>query len=228
MFVLLFAFVFGGAIPIPGGGSYSEFLMPGIFAQTIVFAAATTAVGITDDISKGLMDRFRSLPMARSAVLTGRAISDLVYNAGILVVLMLSGLAVGWRVHSGPLEFLAGVGLLLLFTFAMTWIGLWFGTLVPTVEVANQVAFTLLFPLTFLSNIFVPPGTLPRWLQPVAEWNPASTLTAATRQLWGNPNPFASSGFPAEQPILLTLIWVAVIVVIFAPLAVWRYRSLSR
>ena len=111
----------------------------------------------------------------------------------------------------------------------MTWIGLWFGTLVPTVEVANQVAFTLLFPLTFLSNIFVPPGTLPTWLQPVAEWNPASTLTAATRQLWGNPNPFASpNGFPAQHPILLTLIWVTVIVAVFAPLAVYRYRSLSR
>src|SRR5687768_10913941 len=160
MFVLLFAFVFGGAIPIPGGGSYSEFLMPGIFAQTIVFAAATTAVGITDDISKGLMDRFRSLPMARSAVLTGRAISDLVYNAGILVVLMLSGLAVGWRVHSGPLEFLGGVGLLLLFTFAMSWIGLWLGMSVSTVEVVTQLGSTIIFPLTFLSNIFVPPGTL--------------------------------------------------------------------
>jgi ABC-2 type transport system permease protein len=227
MFVLLFVYVFGGAIPIDGG-SYAEFLMPGIFAQTVAFAAATTAVGITDDIGKGIMDRFRSLPMARSAVLTGRALADLVYNGGILVVLMLSGLAVGWRVHTGPLEFLAGVALLLLFTFAMTWIGLWFGTLVPTVEVANQVGFTLIFPLTFVSNIFVPPGTLPGWLQPVAEWNPASALTAATRQLWGNPNPFASGGFPAEHPILLTVLWTVALIAIFAPLAVRRYQSLSR
>ena len=228
MFVLLFAFVFGGAIPLPDGGSYSEFLMPGIFAQTIAFAAMTTAIGITDDVSKGIMDRFRSLPMARSAVLTGRALSDLVYNAGILVVLMLTGLVVGWRVHTSPLEFLAGVGLLLLFTFAMSWIGLWLGMSVSTVEVVTQLGSTVIFPLTFLSNIFVPPGTLPTWLQPVAEWNPASTLTAATRQLWGNPNPFASAGFPAEHPILLTLIWVAVIVAVFAPLAIHRYRSLSR
>src|SRR4051812_1858985 len=117
MFVLLFAFVFGGAIPLPGGGSYREFLMPGIFAQTIVFAAATTAVGMTDDLHKGTIDRFRSLPMARSAVLSGRTLSDVVYNGGILVVLMLSGLAVGWRVHTGVLEFVAGVALLLLFTF---------------------------------------------------------------------------------------------------------------
>src|SRR6476619_5944264 len=110
MFVLLFAFVFGGAIPLPGGGSYREYLMPGIFAQTIVFASATTAIGMTDDVNKGIIDRFRSLPMSRSAVLTGRTFSDVVYNAGILVVLMISGLAVGWRVHTGILEFLAGVG----------------------------------------------------------------------------------------------------------------------
>jgi ABC-2 type transport system permease protein len=228
MFVLLFAVVFGGAIPLPGGGSYSEFLMPGIFAQTVAFAAATTAIGITDDVNKGIMDRFRSLPMARSAVLTGRALADLVYNAGILIVLMLSGLAVGWRVHSSLPEFLAGVVLLLLFTFAMSWVGIWLGLCVPSVEVANQVSFTVIFPLTFLSNIFVPPGTLPRWLQPVAEWNPASVLTAATRQLWGNPNPHASPGFPAEHPILATLGWVVVIIAVFAPLGVRRYRSMSR
>jgi ABC-2 type transport system permease protein len=227
MFVLLFAVVFGGAIPLPGGGSYTEFLMPGIFAQTVAFAMMTTAIGIVDDVNKGVMDRFRSLPMARSAVLTGRALSDLVYNAGILVVLMLSGLAVGWRVHTGVAEFLAGVGLILLFTFAMSWIGLWLGMSVPTVETAQQVGSMVLFPLTFLSNIFVPPSTLPWWLQAVAEWNPASTLTAATRQLWGNPNP-AVSGLPAEQPILLTIVWVIVITALFAPLAVAKYRALSR
>ncbi len=228
MFVLLFAFVFGGAIPLPGGGSYREFLIPGIFAQTVVFAAATTAIGICEDINKGLMDRFRSLPMARSAVLSGRAVFDVVYQSGILVVLMVSGLAVGWRVHNGVPEFLAGVGLLLLFVFAMSWVGIWFGTMVPTVEVANQVAFTVILPITFLSNVFVPPETLPGILQPVAEWNPTSTLTAATRELWGNPSPYASSGFPAEEPALLTLIWIVVIVAVFAPLAVMRYRSMSR
>jgi ABC transporter DrrB family efflux protein len=228
IFVLLFAFVFGGAIPLPDGGSYREFLMPGIFAQTVIFAATTTAIGICDDINKGLMDRFRSLPMARSAVLSGRTIFDVIYQSGILVVLMLSGLAVGWRVHTGVPEFFAGVGLLLLFVFAMSWMGVWLGTMVPTVEVANQVAFTVIFPVTFLSNVFVPTQTLPSWLQPIAEWNPTSALTASTRELWGNPNPYAASGFPAEQPILLTLIWVAGIVAVFAPLAVARYRSMSR
>jgi ABC transporter DrrB family efflux protein len=228
MFVLLFAYVFGGAIPLPGGGSYIEYLMPGIFAQTIVFAAATTAISMTSDLSKGIIDRFRSLPMARSAVVSGRALADVVYNAGILVVLMLSGLAVGWRVHSGIPEFLAGVGLLLVFAFAMVWIGVWLGLSVPTVEVTQQLSFTVLFPLTFLSNVFVPTSTLPSWLKPIAEWNPVSALTAATRQLWGNPNPFAATGLPAEHPIELTLIWAVVVVAIFAPLAAWRYRRMSR
>jgi ABC-2 type transport system permease protein len=228
MFVLLFAYVFGGAIPLPGGGSYREFLMPGIFAQTVIFAAATTAVGMTDDVNKGLLDRFRSLPMAHSAVLTGRALFDLVYQSGILVVLMLSGLAVGWRVYTGVPEFLAGVGLLLLFVFAMSWIGVWVGLSMRTVEAAQQVGFTVLFPLTFLSNVFVPPQTLPSWLRPLAEWNPVSALTASTRELWGNPNPFAAEGFPAEHPVLLTLIWVAILLAVFAPLAVRRYRSISR
>jgi ABC-2 type transport system permease protein len=198
MFVLLFAFVFGGAIPLPGGASYREYLMPGIFAQTIVFATATTAIGMTDDLSKGILDRFRSLPMARSAVLSGRTLSDVVYNAGILVVLMLSGLAV------------------------------WLGLTLRTVEVTQQVSFTVLFPLTFLSNAFVPTQTLPWWLRPVAEWNPVSALTASTRHLWGNPNPFAGGGLPDEHPIELTLVWVVVLLAIFAPLGVWRYRSMSR
>jgi ABC transporter DrrB family efflux protein len=228
MFVLLFAFVFGGAIPLEGGGSYREYLMPGIFAQTITFAAATTAIGMTDDINKGIIDRFRSLPMARSAVLTGRTLSDVVYNGGILIVLMLSGLAVGWTVRTGIPEFLTGVGLLLLFAFAMSWVGVWLGLGVPTVEVAQQVSFTTIFPLTFVSNVFVPLETLPDWLRPFAEWNPVSALTAATRQLWGNPNPYAAQGFPAEHPILLTLIWVAIFVAVFAPLGVRRYRSMSR
>jgi ABC transporter DrrB family efflux protein len=228
MFVLLFAYVFGGAIPLPGGGSYREFLLPGIFAQTITFAAITTAVGMTDDFNKGIIDRFRSLPMARSAVLSGRAIADAVYQTFILLVLMVSGLVVGWTVHTGVLELLAGIGLLVLFTFAMSWIGVWLSTVVKTVEVAQQLGFIVVLPMTFLSNVFVPPSTLARPLDTIAEWNPVSALTAALRDLWGNPNPYASSGFPSEHPILLTLIWIGVMVAIFAPLGVRRYRSMSR
>jgi ABC transporter DrrB family efflux protein len=228
MFVLLFAFVFGRAIPLPDGGNYREFLLPGIFAQTMVFASSITAVGMTDDVNKGLLDRFRSLPMARSAVLTGRAIFDVIYQAGILIVLMLSGLVVDWQPHSSILEFLAGIGLLLLFVFAMSWIGIWLGLTVRTVESAQQVGFTVIFPLTFVANIFVPLDSLPSWLRPIAEWNPASTLTSSIRELWGNPNPYSGGGFPAEHPVILTLIWIAVIIAIFAPLGVAKYRSLSR
>jgi len=227
MFVLLFAFVFGGAIPLPNGGSYREYLMPGIFAQTIVFAAATTAVGMRDDLNKGLLDRFRSLPMARPAVLIGRIVADVIYNAGILVVLMISGYVVGWRVNTGPAELLTGIGLLLLFTLAMTAIGVWLGLVVPSVEVAQQVSFTVLFPITFISNVFVPPQSLPDFLQPVAEWNPVSTLTAATRDLWGNPNPYVGSGLPADQPAIVTIGWVIVIIAVFLPVGVRRYQRLS-
>jgi ABC-2 type transport system permease protein len=227
MFVVLFVYVFGGAIPIPGGGSYAEFLMPGIFVQTLGFASITTAVGMCDDLSKGIIDRFRSLPMARSAVLTGRTVADTVYNAGILVVLVLSGLAVGWRVHSGVGDVLVAVLLMLAFVYAMTWIGVWIGMQVRTVENAQQVGFITIFPLTFVSNIFVPPATLPDVLQPVAEWNPFSIVTAATRELFGNPNPFVSSGVPADYPVLLSFVWVVLIVAVFAPVGVARYREVA-
>ena len=227
MFVLLFAYVFGGAIPLPGGGSYREYLMPGIYAQTLGFASITTAVAVTDDMAKGLIDRFRSLPMARSAVLSGRTVSDLIYNTGILVVLMLSGLAVGWRVHHGISEFLTAVGIFLFFTLAMAWIGVLVGILVPSVDVAQQLGFLLIFPLTFISNAFVPTSTLPGWLQPFAEWNPFSALTAATRDLFGNPNPF-TAGFPGHHPVLLSLLWTIGLLVVFAPLAVLKYRSIDR
>ncbi len=164
MFVLLFAVVFGGAIVLPGypdPNAYREFLMPGIFAQNIVFAAGITAIGMTDDVGKGIIDRFRSLPMSRSAVLSGRSLSDVVYMAGILIVLMVSGLFVGWTVRTGLSGLLAGFGLCLLFAFAMSWLGIFLGLNVPTVEVANQVIFTVLFPITFLSNAFVATGHAP-------------------------------------------------------------------
>ncbi|HET7704124.1 MAG TPA: ABC transporter permease [Candidatus Limnocylindrales bacterium] len=226
MFVVLFVFVFGGAIPI-AGGDYTNFLMPGIFAQTIVFAAATTAIGMTDDVNKGIVDRFRSLPMTRSAVIIGRTFSDVIYNAGILVVLMVTGFIVGWRVDSIP-ALVTGFLFLLVFAYAMAWLGVWLGLMVPTVEVAQQVIFTVLFPITFLSNVFVPLETLPGWLQPFAEWNPTSTLTAALRELWGNPGTSTSTSLASQEPILVTVIWVIVIIAIFGPLGARRYRSMSR
>jgi ABC transporter DrrB family efflux protein len=227
MFVLLFVYVFGGAIAIAGPGNYVDFLMPGIFAQTIVFAAGTTAIGMTDDISKGIVDRFRSLPMSHSAVLTGRTFADVIYNGGILIVLMVTGFVVGWRVDSLP-NLLIGYLLLLFFAYGMTWLGVFLGMNVPTVEVAQQVIFTVLFPITFISNVFVPLPTLPTWLQPIAEWNPTSTLTAALRELWGNPNPIQSDSLAGQEPALVTIVWVILFIVIFGPLAVRRYRRLSR
>ncbi len=232
MFVLLFAFVFGGAIPLPGyegvANAYREYLMPGIFVQTIAFASATTAVGMTDDLAKGIIDRFRSLPMARSAVLTGRSFADTIYQTGILIVLMVSGLLVGWSVNDGFVNFVIGVGLLIVFAFTMSWVGIWLGLSVPTVEVGQQVAFVVIFPITFISSAFVPIQTMPSWLQPFAEWNPVSTLTSSLRILWGNPNPFATNNLPSTQPLLVTIGWVIVLLGIFIPLGVRKYRSTSR
>ena len=228
MFVLLFAFVFGGAIPLPGGGSYRQFLMPGIFVQTLAFASITTAVSVADDMTKGLIDRFRSLPMARSAVLSGRTFADILYNTGILVVLMLTGLLVGWRVNSGLGDLVSAIALLLFFTYAMAWIGVLLGLVVPTVEVAQQLGFLVIFPVTFVSNAFVPTQTLPGVLQPIADWNPVSALTGATRELFGNPNPFASGSWPGEHAVLLSVPWTIALLAIFMPLAIGKYRAIDR
>ena len=227
MFVLLFTIVFGGAIPLPGGASYSDYLMPGIFVQTLTFASATTAIGMTEDLHKGIIDRFRSLPMARSAVLLGRSVSDVIYNGGILIVLMLSGLAVGWSVHNGLGALVLGILGCLAYAFVMSWVGIWLGLRLPTVEVAQQVSFMVIFPLTFVSNVFVPIGTLPDWIQPIAAWNPVSTLTASLRELWGNPNPFPAQGIPGEYPVFVTIGWMVVLLAVFVPLGVRRYRSIS-
>ncbi len=225
IFVLLFAFVFGGAIALPGGQSYRSFLMPGIFVQTLCFAAITTAIGLADDMNKGIIDRFRSLPMARSAVLTGRTAFDLVYNSGIIVVLMITGLAIGWRVNTDATKFLLACVLMLAFTYVMSWVGVLIGLSVPTVEVAQQLGFIVIFPLTFLSSAFVPIATMPTWLQPFVEWNPVSTMTGSLRELFGNPNPTVTDAFPSQNPILVSVAWIIVLLAAFAPLAVRRYRT---
>ena len=227
MFVLLFAFVFGGAIPLPDGGSYREYLMPGIFVQTLGFASITTAIAITDDMAKGLIDRFRSLPMARSAVLSGRTTSDVVYNAAILVVLMLSGLVVGWRVHGTVGEFLLAVLLMLFFTYAMAWIGVLIGLSVPTVEVGQQLGFLIVFPLTFLSNAFVPVETLPELAAALRGVEPVQRADRGDPRAVRQPQPF-TSGFPGEHPILLSLVWTIGLLIVFAPLAVRKYRAIDR
>ena len=235
MFVVLFTYVFGGSIAIPGAGvsasAYKEFLMAGIFAQTVTFATAGAGAGIAEDMHKGLIDRFRSLPLARGAVLTGRTLADLVQTAVTLVVLAGVALIVGWRTHENIGKVLGGFGLLLLLGYAFTWIGALIGLTVRTPEAATSGGLIWLFPLTFISNAFVPVNGMPTFLQYVAEWNPFSATVAAARELFGNTIagvPKSVTGaWPMEHPVWASLIWSVLIIVVFRTLAVRKYRSVS-
>lgn len=230
MFVLLFAYVFGGAIDPGGEVSYREFLIPGIFAQTVVFGATFTGAGIADDMQKGIIDRFRSLPMSQSAVLAGRTASDVVYNVLSLAIMALTGLLVGWRVRGSLLDALTAFALLLVFAYGISWIMALVGVLVPSVEVINNASFIVIMPLTFISNAFVPLESFPDPLQRVVEWNPVSTLTQACRELFGNVDPRAPvpDAWSMQNPVAYTLLCVVVMLVVFAPLAIARYRRTSR
>jgi ABC-2 type transport system permease protein len=226
MFVLLFGFVFGDAIDVPGG-DYREFLMAGIFTQTVMFGATFTGAGIADDMQKGIISRFRSLPMARIAVLAGRTSSDIIYNALSITIMSLTGLLVGWQIRSSVLEAAAAFVLLLLFAYAFSWVMALVALHVPSVEVVNNASFLVIFPLSFLANTFVPVDELPGPLQTFAEWNPVSAVTQAARELFGNipdgvPEP---SAWPLQNPVLYSLIWIVVIVGVFAPLSVRRYNK---
>jgi ABC-2 type transport system permease protein len=229
MFVLLFAFVFGNSIDIPGG-DYREFLIAGIFAQTVLFGATFTGAGLAEDMQKGIMSRFRSLPMSRSAVLVGRTGSDVIYNVISIAIMSITGLLVGWRIRGSVIDAILGYLLLLLFAYAFSWVMAYIGLLVPSPEVINQASFMVLFPLTFVANTFVPAENLPSGLQTFAEWNPVSAATQAARELFGNipegtPEPTV---WPLQNPVLYTLIWVVVIVAIFAPLSVRLYKRSNR
>ena len=232
MFVLLFSYVFGGAIDQSGdGAAYREFLIAGIFAQTVIFGATITGAGLAEDVRKGLIDRFRSLPMAPSAVLSGRTVSDVANNVLVLVVMSLTGLLVGWRIRSSVLDAVLGYLLLLVFAYAISWIMAWIGMLVPSPEVVNNAAFIVIFPITFIANTFVPLETLPTPLQTFAEWNPVSSVTQAARELFGNipPGVPEPTAWPLQNPVLYTLIWAVVILAVFVPLANAQYRhSTSR
>ena len=225
IFVLLFVYVFGSAISVPGGGNYHEYLIGGMFGMALVGTAQGTAVGVSTDMATGLTDRFRSLPIARSAVLTGRVIADLLTEVVAILVLVLTGLVVGWRIHNGLANALLAFGLCLLIAFAMTWVGACAGMLVKNPEAATAIGFIFFLPLVFVSNTFVPTQGMPRWLQAVADWNPVSAAASACRSLFGNPNPSASiSAWPMRHPELTTLLWSIGLILIFAPLAVHLYR----
>jgi ABC transporter DrrB family efflux protein len=225
LFVLLFAYVFGGAIPLPGGGNYHEYLIGGMLAMGLAATAPGTAVALVTDMSSGLIDRFRSLPTSRAAVLAGRTIADLVTQVIGTAVVAGVGLAIGWRIHTSVADAATAFGLALLFGYAFTWLGACLGMVLRSPEAAQQMGFVLFLPLTFVSNAFVPTQAMPGWLQPIAEWNPMSALAAASRHLFGNPNPAASvQAWPMQHPELAVLGWSAALLVIFAPLAVHLYR----
>jgi ABC transporter DrrB family efflux protein len=215
MFVLLFRYVFGGAIRTPGI-SYVDFLIPGIIVQNIAFGGFVTALGLNEDVHKGLIDRFRSLPMARAAVLAGRTLSDVVTNALSMTILLVTGVIIGFSFHTSFGEAVAGVGLLLLFGYAFSWFFALVGLLVSTPESANSVGFIAVFPLTFISSAFVPPASMPGALRAFANVNPFTVMVDAMRSLW--------LGTPAHNYVWGAAVWSLVIIAVFAPLAVARYR----
>ncbi|MEO6082606.1 MAG: ABC transporter permease [Umezawaea sp.] len=225
MFVLLFAYVFGSAIEIPGM-NYREFLMAGIFAQTVVFGATITGTGLAEDMQKGIIDRFRSLPMARSAVLIGRTTSDLLNNVIVIVVMSVTGLLVGWRIHSSFLEALTGFAVMLLFAYSISWGMAVVGLAVRSPEVVNNASFIVIFPLTFIANTFVGTTNLPGPLKVFAEWNPISAVTQAARELFGNTSPLLTTPdvWPLQHPVLASVLWSLVILAVFVPLAIRQYR----
>jgi ABC-2 type transport system permease protein len=228
MFVLLFAYVFGGSL---GGDAYREFLIPGIFVQTIAFNVFFTTIGMANDLQKGIVDRFRSLPMSRVAVVLGRTTADLGVSVITLVVMAVTGLIVGWRVRGSVLDAVAGFLLLLLFSFAMSWIGVFVGLTARSVEVAQSAGLIWLFPLTFISSAFVAVQGFPAWLRPVGEWNPLTAVIQALRDLFGNPAQLPGfpppGGWPAQNAVLYAVLSSLAIIAVFLPLAVARYRRVA-
>jgi ABC transporter DrrB family efflux protein len=228
MFTVMFAYIFGGSIA-PPGADYKEFLLPGIMAQTIVFSCFVVAVGLNNDLSKGIVDRFKSLPMSRAAVLVGRSVSSLIHSSIGIVVMAITGLLVGWKISNGFGNAVLAFGLLLLFGFSMIWFGIWVGSLMRSVEAVQGFMFTAMFPLTFVANTFAPPEDMPSWLRFVAEWNPVSSLTQACRELWGNaPAATSEAAFPLQHPVVSSIIWSLVFTAIFAPLALAAFRRRAR
>jgi ABC transporter DrrB family efflux protein len=216
IFVLLFVYVFGGAIQTPGFEDYTDFLMPGIVAQTMSFGGFVTALALAEDLKKGLIDRFRSLPMSRSAVLAGRTLADVATNIISLTIMVAVGLLVGFRFHSSPLEVVAGIGLMLLFGYAFSWIFAYCGLVASSGESAQAIGFIVIFPITFISSAFVPVDSMPSWLEPIAENNPFTTVVDAMRALWVDA--------PAGNDIWGAVLWSLGLIALFAPLSVARYR----
>ena len=227
MFVLLFRYVFGGSISTDQPGGYVQLLMPGIFVQTVAFTLAGTAAGLAEDMKKGLIDRFRSLPISQLALIMGRTLGDSLLNIVVLAVMGIAGYLVGWRPTSGLLSVIIGFVFLLLFGYALSWVGIFVGLSASDARVVQNVSFIITFPLTFLSNAFAPTTGMPRALQYFAEWNPVSTMVAGCRELFGLENQFGATAgsFPSENPLLTSFLYMIIIMVIFIPLSVRKYKS---
>lgn len=230
MFVLLFRFVFGGSITSGEPGGYVQFLMPGIFVQTVAFTLAGTAVGLAEDMAKGLIDRYRSLPIARSALVVGKTLGDSALNIVVLLVMGIAGFIVGWRPTSTPLKIVFAFLFLLAFGYALSWVGILVGLSAKDSRVVQNMSFLVTFPLTFLSSAFAPTTGMPRPLQYFAEWNPVSTMVAACRQLFGLTNHFGATAgsFPSQHPLVMSLIYMVIIMLIFIPLSVRKYNNAAK
>jgi ABC-2 type transport system permease protein len=226
MFVLLFRYVFGGSINTGQPGGYVQLLMPGIFVQTVAFTLAGTASGLAEDLKKGLIDRFRSLPISQSALVIGRTLGDSLLNIVVLTVMGIAGYVVGWRPSGGLAKVILGFLFLLLFGYALSWLGVLVGLSASDARVVQNVSFIVTFPLTFLSNAFAPTTGMPRILQYFAEWNPVSTMVAACRELFGLQNQFGATAgsFPSEHPLITSFFYILLIMVIFIPLSLRKYR----
>jgi ABC-type transport system involved in multi-copper enzyme maturation permease subunit len=226
LFTVLFGYVFGSAITLPGGGNYRQFLMPGIYTQTMAMTATVAAQKIAGDMQRGIIDRFRSLPIARSSVLLGRTLSDFSGHTLSLACMSACGLLIaGWHPVNGGWSALGAYGLLMLFGFAMMWLGTLIGLSVRSPSTADAATFGWIFPMTFLANTFVPTQAMPAWLRVIADWNPVSATVAAARQLFGSPVLATPHAWPLQHPVLASLGWSVLIMAVFIPLAVRRYRA---
>jgi ABC-2 type transport system permease protein len=230
MLVLMFGYLFGGAMSVPGegasgGGDYREFLLPGMFAMTMAFGLEATMTSVATDAARGVTDRFRSMPMAPSAVVLGRSMADMLNSVLGLSVMVACGLLVGWRWNGSIGEALLAMGLLLLLRFSLLWVGIFLGLVARSPEAVAAVQI-LVWPVLFLSNTFVAPETMPGWLGAISEWNPLSATVAATRELFGNPG-WGGETWAARNALLMAVLWPMVIFAVFFPLSVWRYRRLS-
>lgn len=223
MMLVMFAYFLGGGMKV---GDYREYLVPGMFALTMAFGLESTMVSLTEDLNKGVIDRFRSMPMAASAVLIGRSVIDMIQSALSLLLLIGVGLAMGWRWHGGLLDALAAIGLLLLLRFAMLWAGIYLGMVAGRPEMVQAVQI-LIWPVAFLSNAFTSPDTMPGWMGAIAEWNPMSATAQSVRELFANPVWGGGGSWATEHPVLLAVLWPLAMLAVFFPLAVRRYQQLG-